>query len=306
MLKNPLFREKALLRHAQPDPLDDLVRVTAPHEWILLSALAALLLATVAWCAFASVERTLPGDAVLVRPGERHTVTSGTAGIVAEVMAREGDRVEAGQAIARLTMPELDWRLRVARAKVALLEEQPGRFRGTAPTETGQALAAARAEAIELAAIVSAGRTIVSPYAGELVASSLVAGHTVRAGEPVFGVRADAGGAPQAIMIVPPGQAARIESGMRARVAIPDRTGPRVVPGMVLDVSARSQEPPPWLVRLGLGTGTETGAAGRMVRLALEGGETLPVRDGASCRVEIVLARSSLIGLLNPPAGGAE
>ena len=218
-------------------------------------------------------------------------------------MAREGDRVKAGQAVARLTMPELDWRLRVARAKVTLLEDRAGRPAGTASAATEQALAAARAEALELAAIVSAGRTIASPYAGELFASRLVPGRMVKAGEPVFGVRGEDGDAPQAILIVAPGQAARIEAGMQARVAIPDRSGPRVVPAVVLDISARSREPPPWLAHLGVGG--EAAAAGRMVRLALEGGETLPVRDGASCRVEIVLARSSLLGLLTPPAESA-
>ena len=96
MFKNPLFRERAMIRRAQPEPLDDLLRVTAPREWLLLAGIAVALLAALAWSVFAGVERTVTHGGTLVRPGERHTLVAAASGIVTEVAAEVGDRIEAG------------------------------------------------------------------------------------------------------------------------------------------------------------------------------------------------------------------
>ena len=73
------FRERAIVRNAQPEPLDDRARVTAPREWVVLACLGLALAALVAWGVFGSVERTLRADGVLVLSGERRTVRSGAA-----------------------------------------------------------------------------------------------------------------------------------------------------------------------------------------------------------------------------------
>ena len=307
MFRNPLFRETALVRNAQPEPLDDLLRVTAPREWLLLGGLAASLLVAVVWGALASVERTLASDGMFVRPGDRHAVTSAVSGVVTEVMAEAGDRVEAGQVIARLKQPDLAWRLRVARARVALLEELAERRGNRDGRWMDAELAAARAEMIELAAIEAEGETIVSSHAGEVAASSLATGQAVSAGEPVVEIRAGAAGrAPEAIMLVTPEQGRRIEVGMKARVAFPDRSGSRVFPATVVALSSRPAALPVRLSRLGLASDRESDAAGRIVRLALNGeGEYVEAPDGAACRVEIILARSSPLGLLIPSIGVA-
>ena len=306
MFRNPLFRERALLRNAQPEPLDDLLRVTAPREWLLLAGLAASLLVAVLWGAFASVERTLWSDGVFVRPGDRHAVASAVTGVVTEVMAQAGDRVEAGQVIASLKLTDLDWRHRVARARVALLEDQAQRRGNRDEGWVDAALAAARAEMIELAAIEAEGGAIMSPHAGEVAASSLAAGQTVGAGELVAEVRAGAAGrAPEAFMLVTPEQGRHIEVGMKARVALPDQSGSRILPAMVVALSPRPTEPPAWLSRLGLAAGEGSNAAGRIVRLALDEGEDFQAPDGTSCRVEIILARTTPLGLLIPRIGAA-
>ena len=60
------FRERAIVRNAQPEPLDDRAQVTAPREWVVLACLGLALAALVAWGVFGSVERTLRVDGVLV------------------------------------------------------------------------------------------------------------------------------------------------------------------------------------------------------------------------------------------------
>ena len=297
MFKNPLFRERALIRRAQPEPLDDLLRVTAPREWLLLVGIAVALIAAVMWGAFAGVERTLSHGGMLIRPGVRHTLVAAASGIVTEVVAEVGDRIEAGQTIARLRQPELDWRQRLVQARVAALEEDAGaRTEETAGTWREVALAEARAEQIELAAMRAAGPEVVSPYGGEVSANSLVTGRAVSAGEAVAEIRADARRTPEAIVYVPPGEA-RIEVGMAGRVAVSSRTGSRVYPAAVVAISAPA-EPNPAAAGTADAAAGKVSRVGRVVRLALEGGEDLQVPDGTPCRIEIVLGRTTPFGLL--------
>ena len=171
-------------------------------------------------------------------------------------------------------------------AQVAALEDGAGaRAEGTAGAWREWRFASARAELIELAA---AGAEVVSPYGGEVSASSLVAGRAVEAGEAVAEIRAGARHVQEAIVVVPPGER-RIEVGMEARVAVPRGTGSRVYPAAAIAVSAAEPSP----------------AAGRMVRLALEGGEDLQAPDGAPCRIEIILGRITPLGLLVAAGRGA-
>ena len=50
-----LFREEAFARRGQTEPLDALLRVTAPHEWVLLAGLAAELVGSVLWGVLAAL-----------------------------------------------------------------------------------------------------------------------------------------------------------------------------------------------------------------------------------------------------------
>lgn len=63
------FRERAIIRNAEPEPLDDRADVTAPREWVVLAGLGLALAVLVAWGVFGSVERTLRSDGVLVLSG---------------------------------------------------------------------------------------------------------------------------------------------------------------------------------------------------------------------------------------------
>ncbi len=52
--KRAVFRKEALIRSAQPEALDDLLRVTAPHERIFRVTLLVLLPGLVAWATLAA------------------------------------------------------------------------------------------------------------------------------------------------------------------------------------------------------------------------------------------------------------
>ena len=102
------FRESALTRNEEPEPLDDRAQLTAPHEWAVLACLGLVVAAIIAWGVFGSVERTVRSDGVLVLSGERNAVLSDASGIVVDVMSQAGERVEEGQPIARIVVSGAD------------------------------------------------------------------------------------------------------------------------------------------------------------------------------------------------------
>ena len=110
MFVNRLYREEAVVHRWKAESLEDLLRVTAPHEWAIVATLAAVLLGVVAWGLLGSVERTLSADrqariararvdvleaqlcrvhraaqAELARPGEHHAIVAGVSGTVVDV-----------------------------------------------------------------------------------------------------------------------------------------------------------------------------------------------------------------------------
>ena len=283
MLNPRLFRPKAMARKWKPEQLDDPLRVTAPHEWAIVVGLVVVLFGVVAWGLFGRVERSLSADCILVRPGQRHAVVSGVAGTVVAVLVHTSDSVKAGQAIARVRLPEVDRQVRIARAKVELLETQ---------LEASAMLRAARAELLELEAIAAAGDRIVSPHAGEVTALSLVPGQAVAVGTAVAQIRTGDDHQLQAVAIVEPAQARRIEMGMAARILLDAERDP-----LAAEVRAVSPQPsaaPGWLTALGLPQ------RGQLIRLALTQPSDLATADGQRGRLLIVTQRHAPVLLLMP------
>lgn len=54
MTSRSLYRREALIRNAQPEALDDLLRVTSPHERVFKVALLVLLLMLTVWTALSA------------------------------------------------------------------------------------------------------------------------------------------------------------------------------------------------------------------------------------------------------------
>ena len=64
-----IFREKSMERVSSPEELNDYIRVTTPSVWIVLIALAVLLVGMLAWSIFGTVERhTSDGDTEEIHP----------------------------------------------------------------------------------------------------------------------------------------------------------------------------------------------------------------------------------------------
>ena len=302
---NELFRDNAVARAAQPEPIDHPLRVTAPHEWFLMVGLVLALLGGLVWAALADAERTLAGSGALVRSGERYEVTATVPGTVVEILADVGDTVEAGQAIVRLRLPELDWRLRAARARVRLLGADAARDAAVSGGRLSAELAVARAELAELAALEAAGSVIPSPRAGKIAARHVGVGQAVTPGGQVTEILTGSGRA-EAVMVLGHVQWRRLANGMEARVAValPDSPHPRILPARITGITSLPDRLPPWLSRFGLSFAQPEDKRGYLVRLTLAA--DLPrIPDGLPCEVEIVLARHSVLGLLAAKLGGS-
>ena len=291
---NKVFREEAVARRSRPEPLDDRLQVTAPHEWMVLAGLALSLLAFLAWGVFGSVDRRLAAQAVLVQPGERHAVVSPVSGNVIEVLADIGDPLEAGQAIARVRLPEAERQARITRGLVDAVEAGMGRAEG-APTALQETLLAAARNALGEVEIL-AGETIAAPHGGKLVAHRLAPGQPVRTGETIAQLRGGSEGAWQALAFVSPRDAGKLAAGMAAevQVALPGQPDSSTLHARVLEVSPRPAAAPEWLTDFGL----STSAPSHLLRLALDDPPRLPLADGAGGVVRIVLGRQSPAALL--------
>ncbi len=282
-----LFREEAFARRGQTEPLDGLLRVTAPHEWVLLAGLATALLGIILWGALGSIEHSLFAHCVLALSGERHPVVSGVSGTVQEVLAGSGDAVAAGQPVARVGLHDLNNDAAVARARVAALES----IAGTAP----DTLAAARAELHQIELLQATGESIVSPVAGELASHAVAAGQSVAAGDRIAWVRVGTGNEMEAVTLLDMENARRLDQGMQARVtpALADRRAAVPLNATVSEITARGTAPPTWLMEFGL----PAPARSHLVRFALQD-RPLHLTDGTPCGLHVVLGREPPVRVL--------
>lgn len=259
-----MFREKALARRAEREAIDARLRVTAPHEWLLVSGLGVVLVVLLAYSLIGRVERSLSVETVLVRPGERVDVVAGVAGVVADLLSEVGDTVARGQSIARV--------------------------------QGLRALAAPRSETAQRGTDNFTTHDIVAPLDGELVTLALAAGRQVAAGELAARIRTGSAGPVEAIGFVTREEAMQLAPGMQAQVrqAVPGAGATRILPARVERVSPRVVSPAPWLTELGL----EPPVRAHLLRAALTDPQPPPVIDGAAGTLRIVLGHRSFASLL--------
>ena len=296
-----LFREEAVAHRGTPEPLDGLLRVTAPHEWAILAALGLSVLGVAMWALLGAVERDFTATCALVLAGERHHVVSNTTGTVVEVLAQPGDRVAAGEPVARIRVPELDHEVGAARARVKLIEQH---------ADAGEdaflgVLATARAELLDLESRREVGGRIVSPYDGEITAQNLIPEQQVSRGSEVAMLRSSKERRFEAITLVSADDAPALAVGMQSQVIYParDRGAPTVLEAEVSRISPRPVFPDRWLDSLGLAA---PAAGGHLVTLALSEPPTPMVADGDPCRLRVILSRDAPWRLAGRPvAAGA-
>ena len=291
MFNNP-FREEAAASKNERQQLDHLLRITAPHERVILAAIGVVLVGFVAWSLLGSIVRAVTLDGVLIEPGIRHEVVSTEPGHLVEVLVTAGDRVAAGAPIARQTVPELEREAAVLLERVGLLEAEL-RDAGGQNDALRSLLDTTDSALLQMESRRDSRASIVSHGAGEVMKLFAAPGDYLPAGAAVALLRAMDDGPRWAVLQVTPDMAQRIETGMKAEVevAAPDGTLHRLEG----EVAVVASEPiPDWLAAL---LPASSGPAHR-VEVVLHDASDLSVPDGTPCRIRIELGRDTPVALL--------
>lgn len=290
MLGNPFLQEAASSKN-KFQQLDHLLRVTAPHERMILAGIGLIMLALVAWVLFGSIVRSVTIDGVLIEPGLRHELVSTEPGYLVEFLVAPGDRVKVGDPIARQSVPELDSETAALRDQIEILETE---FRqvGGEGSDLRSLLTAAQVALVQVEARRSARELIVSPVDGEVTALRPAPGEYLPAGGAVAQLREAEDQPLQAVLQVASRTAKRIQPGMRASVEImmPDDAWRRI-DGEVSSVTLGPL--PKWLATR---QPAVPGATHR-VDVVLRHISDLSLPDVTPCQVRIVLGQQPLTAL---------
>ncbi len=290
MFGNPFLQESASSRN-KFQQLDHLLRVTAPHERMILAGIGLVMLALVAWVLFGSIVRSVTGNGILFEPGVRHELVSGEPGYLKAYLVVPGDHVEVGDPIARQSVPELDGETAALRDRVEMLKSELRQVDGEG-NGLPSLLATAQVALLQMEARRSARELIVSPVAGKVTALRSAPGEYLPAGGAVAQLRETKDQPLQAVLQVAPRTAKRIQPGMRASIEImmPDDAQRRfngevssVIPGPL----------PNWLATRRPAVPDAT----HRVDVVLHHASDLSLPDATPCRVRIVLGQQPLTAL---------
>ena len=256
MFYNKLFREEAVARRARPEPLDERLQVTAPHEWMVLAGLGLSLLVFLVWGVFGSVERRLSVKAVLVPAGR-----APCRGLPRVRQRRReagrrrrhprswaGDR-QGPSAGGGAPGPDHAEDRRCRRGRDAARRRRR-RHRTPGVAARGGAERACRGRD------PCRGNQSLLRMEGSSWRTAWFRGQPVHAGETVAQLRGRSEGAWLALAFVSPKDAGKITTGMAAEVlvALPGQPGSSTLNARVLAVSPRPSAAPEWLADFGLST----------------------------------------------------
>lgn len=289
MFGNPFLQESGNRNKYQQ--LDHLLRVTAPHERVILAGIGLVMLALVAWALFGSIVRSVTVDGILLEPGVRHELVSSEPGYLEAFLVVPGDHVEVGDPIARQSVPELDGEIAALRDRIELLKSERRQVDGEG-SGLPSLLAAAQVALLQMDARRSARELIVSPVAGKVTALRSAPGEYLPAGGAVAQLHETGDQPIQAVLQIATRMAKRIQPGMRASVEImmPDDARQRF-DGEVSSVT--SGPLPNWLATLQ----PAPPATAHRVDVVLHHASDLSLPDVTPCRVRIELGQQPLTAL---------
>ncbi len=119
-----IFRQVALERLSTPEQLDQVMRVTSPLSWLMMSAVMVLIGTALVWSLIGTVPVKISAQGILISPGGVLSVSSEHGGRITDLLVRSGQRVTIGQTVARLEQPEVRQELETAKAELAELARQ--------------------------------------------------------------------------------------------------------------------------------------------------------------------------------------
>jgi len=212
-MANPLFRESALQNLSSPEQLDQLIKITPPRAWLVLTTLGFVLCAGVLWSVLGSLPSTLAGQGIIIREGGTYNIVASGNGVLTDFARfKPGQLVRKGQVLAHISQPLLELQRDGARAEVRRLALAP-------TTRASDALLSARARLAELSAQLDLAGSVVSTHNGVVVELLASEGDVVAINQPVLSVEQPVRALLAMIYLPPQSQAERIRPGMTVQLS---------------------------------------------------------------------------------------
>lgn len=197
------------------------VRLVSPLNWLGLTAVVVLLAAFLIWLFVGTVEHVVDGSGIIIRDSEFgiFAVAGTRGGQVAEVLVKEGDRVEANQIIATLQAEGLRGQIDVAEHLLAKLKESPDE-------SLRQKIADAELRLEALKGQYESEAVIRSEHAGRVTEVVVGAGAVIPPGRTILRLES-LDGDHEVLAYVSAVEGKKIKVGMTARV-VPSSSGTHV------------------------------------------------------------------------------
>ena len=112
-----LMRKAAIEKLASPEQLDMTLRVTKPVSWLAILTIAVMLSGGIAWAFLGTVYERVDGQGVWLR-GDVDAIKVTQNGRVGEILVGIGDRIQEGQEVARIELPDLANRVQEGRQRL--------------------------------------------------------------------------------------------------------------------------------------------------------------------------------------------
>lgn len=134
-MAEPIFRQTALDRMANPERLDAPLRLIGRPQWLALAAIAAGLVGALLWAVLTQAPVKVAASGILIDRAGLIEIVADEEGQLQSLSIAPGDLVVAGQPVAMLARAELGRQLGETRAEYADAERRLARLRGFYATQ---------------------------------------------------------------------------------------------------------------------------------------------------------------------------
>lgn len=156
-----IFRQVSLDRLSSPEQLDQLLTVTDSRGWLVLVALASLVVTAIVWGIYGMIPIKVAGSGILIRSGGVYDIEAEATGEITSIYHEQGAMVQKGQIIARIAQPDLVEKIREARAVITVIKEDKNRTETFVNKDTGmQKKSIAQKKKLQYQAIASIRKQI--------------------------------------------------------------------------------------------------------------------------------------------------